>query len=110
MRRLGFVLFVLGTTGLIVQAGCGTDSPPRVAPIKGGPLNHSVASYTARISWSGWDEDGMVAHYEYAIDPPDAFSNWEIANPERFPDIHIAVLPGPAKDEDTLVVSKPVGT
>jgi len=115
MRRLGFVLFAVCTSGLIVQSGCGTDSPPRVANrhptvlIKGGPLNQSIASYSARISWSGWDEDGIVAHYEYAIDPPDAFSNWEIANPERFPEINITVLPGPAKDEDTLVVSKPSG-
>ena len=76
--------------------------------IKGGPINNSVASYSSIISWSGWDEDGMVMHYEYAIDPPEAFSNWEIANPERFPEIAITVLPGPAADEDTLIVSKDV--
>jgi hypothetical protein len=115
MRRLGFVLSAFCTVGLVFVAGCGSDSPPRVANrhpvvlIKGGPLNHSVASYTARISWSGWDEDGTVTHYEYAIDPPEVFSNWEIANPERFPELDIAVLPGPAKDEDTLVVSKQAG-
>jgi hypothetical protein len=114
MQRLGFVLVAAGSAGLAFLAGCGKDSPTRVANrspmvvIKGGPLNQSVASYTARILWSGWDEDGMVTHYEYAIDPPEVFSNWEIANPERFPGIAITVLPGPAQDEDTLVVSKVV--
>lgn len=109
MRRLRFVPW---TASLIMILGCGTDSPPRlpnrhpVVVIKGGPLNNSVASYNARISWSGWDEDGQVTHYEYAIDPPADFSNWEIADPERFPDIRIAVLPGPATGQDTLVVSK----
>jgi len=114
MRRLGFVLPAVFSAGLVFAAGCGSDSPPRVSNrhpvviIKGGPLNHSVASYTAPISWSGWDEDGMVTHYEYAIDPPEVFSSWEIADPERFPELDITVLPGTAKDEDTLVVSKQV--
>jgi len=99
---------------VVLAAGCGSDSGSRVenqhpvVVIKGGPLNNSIASYTARIFWSGWDEDGLVTHYEYAIDPPTQFSNWEIANPERFSDIHISVLPGPATGEDTLIVSKVV--
>jgi hypothetical protein len=114
MRRPRFVRLAPWAAFLVFAFGCGADSPPRVSNrhpvvlIKGGPLNHSVASYTAPISWSGWDEDGMVTHYEYAIDPPEAFSNWEIANPEGFPGIVVTVLPGPAKDEDTLVVSKQV--
>ena len=99
---------------VVLVAGCSSDSGSRVenqhpvVVIKGGPLNNSIASYTARIFWSGWDEDGLVTHYEYAIDPPTQFSNWEIANPERFSDIHISVLPGPATGEDTLIVSKVV--
>ena len=114
MRRPHFVRLAPWAAFIVFAFGCGSDSPPRVSNrhpvviIKGGPLNHSVASYTAPISWSGWDEDGMVTHYEYAIDPPEGFSNWEIANPERFPGIVVTVLPGPAKDEDTLVVSKQV--
>src|SRR6185436_15653272 len=82
-----------------------------VVVIRGGPLQGSTASYNVRIWWSGWDEDGMVSHYEYAVDPPAAFSQWEIAYPERFPDIHIEVIPPaptnrPVPGQDTLLVSK----
>jgi len=114
MRPRHVLAFIVCISIAIIAFGCGGDSGNRVenqhpvVVIKGGPLNGSTASYTARIFWSGWDEDGIVTHYEYAIDPPAEFSNWEIANPERFPDIHITVLPGPATGEDTLIVSKVV--
>ena len=114
MRPRHFFASTLILTMAVLAFGCSSDSGNRVGNqhpmvvIKGGPLNGSIASYTARIFWSGWDEDGLVTHYEYAIDPPAEFSNWEIANPERFPDIHITVLPGPAVGEDTLIVSKVV--
>ena len=84
-----------------------------IVVIKGGPLQGSTASYNAQILWSGWDEDGVVTHYEYAVDPPAAFSQWEIAYPERFPYIRIEVI-GPAPvnrpvpGQDTLLVSKVV--
>ena len=109
-----FAAFLILSMAILAFGGCSSDSGNRVenqhpmVVIKGGPLNGSTASYTARIFWSGWDEDGLVTHYEYAIDPPVEFSNWEIANPERFPDINITVLPGPATGEDTLIVSKVV--
>ena len=114
MRLLAVALLV--TSGLF---GCGDDSGQRVSNhrptvvIKGGPLNGSTASYNVRIFWSGWDDDGQVAHYEYAVDPPPAFSQWEIASPERFPDIHIEVIP-PASlgrsvpGQDTLLVFKTI--
>ena len=65
-----------------------------------------MASYTARISWSGWDEDGIVLHYEYALDPPEAFSPSEIADPEHSAGIEIENHHGPASGQDTLVISK----
>jgi len=82
-----------------------------IVVIKGGPLQSSIASYNVTIFWSGWDEDGMVAHYEYAVDPPAAFSQWEIAYPERFPYIRVDVIPPAPTNrsmpgQDTLLVSK----
>lgn len=114
MRRLHVALLILASALVVVLAGCGGDEGTRVANqnpvvvIKGGPLDQSTASYTARIYWSGWDEDGLVTHYEYAIDPPPEFSNWEIAYPERFPEITVTTVPGPSTGEDTLEVSKVV--
>ena len=100
--------------------GCSEDHPgTRVANrrpvvvIKGGPLQGSTASYNAQIFWSGWDEDGAVDHYEYAVDPPPVFSQWEIGHPEAFPNIEVEVRikdPRVGRDpgSDTLVVSKVV--
>ena len=111
MQRLHFVPVPILIACALVQLGCSESGErvpnrPPIVQIKGGPLHQSVASYTARISWTGWDEDGLVTHYEYALDPPEAFSLGEIADPEHSPDIRIDVHPGPAPDEDTLVVTK----
>jgi hypothetical protein len=109
------ILASLASMGLsaCTEENLGTRLPNRhpVVLIKGGPLQGSMAPYNAQIFWSGWDEDGVVTHYEYAVDPPAAFSQWEIAFPERFPDIHIDLIPPapsglPVPGQDTLVVSK----
>src|SRR5262245_11059445 len=115
--RRFLILAVLSALASVAFWACSEDNPGvRVANrhpiviIKGGPLQGSTASYNALISWHGWDEDGVVTHYEYAIDPPSAFSQWEIANPERFPDIRIDLIPPapthrPVPGQDTLLVS-----
>ena len=101
-----------GLAALAVFAGCSHETDKEKvnqAPfirITGGPLNQSVASYTARIFWTGWDEDGIVDHYEYALDPPAEFTDEEIRDPAAA-GLTITVIPGPAEDTDTLRVSKP---
>jgi hypothetical protein len=99
----------------ILAAGCGSNKTGQVIPndkpfvkITGGPLEGSRQSYTARVYWSGWDYDGIVDHYEYAIDPPSVFTEAEVARPDSFPDINLQIIPGPTEKEDTLVVSKVV--
>jgi hypothetical protein len=100
----------------LVTAGCsGGNSghalgnhPPAVE-ITGGPVEQSEASYTVRILWRGWDDDGIILHYEYAIDPPLSFTDDEIAAPEKAPGVSIRVIPGPSAGTDTLRVSKTVG-
>ncbi len=97
--------------------GCSSDDGTRVANtipearITGGPLDGSEASYTARIFWTGWDYDGIINRFEYAVDPPTAFSLAElnsINTPEQanFPDLDVTVVPGPSFNEDTLRVEK----
>ncbi|MDZ4804392.1 MAG: hypothetical protein SGI90_05995 [Candidatus Eisenbacteria bacterium] len=71
---------------LLLLASCGQktgilkpNQPPGVA-ITGGivqvPRGTGVrdsVGYTAEILWSGWDPDGIIDHYQYAIDIPEDF-------------------------------------
>jgi hypothetical protein len=105
-------LAVLAVLAAIVGCGHETDdlveNNPPIVEITGGPLNQSTDSYTARIFWTGWDDDGIITHFQYALDPPPEFSEEEIGSPEDFDTIRIIPVPGPALFEDTLRVSKVV--
>jgi hypothetical protein len=55
--------------------GCASDEltgtrlanqPPKVW-LAGGPPEGAVTSYRVHLYWGGWDPDGHVEHYEYAI-------------------------------------------
>jgi hypothetical protein len=98
----------------VAIAGCGhetdelIENDPPIVQITGGPLNQSTDSYTARIFWTGWDEDGIITHFQYALDPPPEFSEEEIGNPEDFDAITMIAIPGPTEFQDTLRVSKVV--
>jgi len=118
-RTSGVVLpLLLASFVLIAVVGCGSkriDEPVDLqAPfiqITGGPLDDpdgslDPQSYTARIFWTGWDEDGVITHYEFAIDPPLDFTDEEIGNPETSPGVVIEVVPGPELLQDTLRISK----
>jgi len=79
--------------------------------ITGGPPDSLPDSYTARIWWTGWDFDGIIDHYEYALDPPSAFTEEEVAHPEQHTvdkggALQVRILLGPADDSDTLRYSK----
>jgi hypothetical protein len=66
--------------GALTLAGCGKKAggtllpnvPPTVeltsAPVSKDQNNPYF--YAERVDWSGYDPDGRVDHYEYAIDPP----------------------------------------
>ena len=67
---------------LAILAGCGSEQA-NVAPtvtldpkLENGDNVHSRLT----ISWIGSDPDGRIEHYEYALDPPAAFTEEEIAN------------------------------
>ena len=75
--------------------------------VTGGPREGTRDSYKARIYWSGWDDDGVIDHYEYAIDPPPEFSFEEISSPETSPGVHTIHIPAGTSDApDTVRVEK----
>ncbi|UCG52272.1 MAG: hypothetical protein JSW58_01575 [Candidatus Latescibacterota bacterium] len=75
--RVSVILLLLGivTLPVIGPAGCASDElsgtlkenqPPRVW-LSLAPPEGSVGGYEVDISWGGWDPDGEIAYYEYAI-------------------------------------------
>ena len=64
----------------VYLSGCATTEPggqlkdnqaPRVW-LASGPPEGTVQSYTVRLFWGGWDPDGEIQYYEYAITDNDA--------------------------------------
>jgi len=108
--RTGFTLVLSGIV-LALLAGpspatAQVNQPPVAsfyAPTEGATIN---ARFT--VTWSGADYDGSIVQFQYALDPPDAFTPAEIADPENSPGVMIETIPGPAANQDTLRVSKDV--
>jgi hypothetical protein len=112
-------LFLIATL-LLPFAACSDDGGTEsrvvnLAPsirITGGPPEGTRDSYTTRIWWTGWDDDGIIDHYEYALDPPAAFTPAEINAPEEFlgdgGTLTRRVIRGPEEDTDTLRYSKAI--
>jgi hypothetical protein len=46
--------------------------------LTGGPVEGDSVSYASEFFWTGWDEDGIIDHYQYAIDIPADFTLEEI--------------------------------
>ncbi len=100
---------------MALLAGCGERPQDRLQPnvdphikFTGAPFEGSSAPYQARLYWIGWDDDGVVDHYEFAVDPPSAFTHEEIAAPERSPGLKRVLIPGRAGAGDTVRVTKTV--
>lgn len=78
-------LALAGLTGLgLVSCGNKTDNKvanhrPSVR-LTGGPAEGDSVTYTTEFLWTGWDDDGIIDHYQYAIDVPDDLID-EIDNP-----------------------------
>lgn len=106
-----YLILVLGW----VPTGCSRhfeDHPVgNMAPhvkVTGGPREGTRTHYKTRIYWSGWDDDGIIDHYEYTLDPPTAFSYDEINAPERASTVTVRRIPSGFQGQpDTVRVSKP---
>lgn len=113
-RAVRFGVCLILAAGALAGTGCSghrQDHPvvnqaPHVR-VTGGPRDGTRAHYQTRIYGSGWDDDGVIEHYEYALDPPEAFTQAEINAPEQSPSIRVARIPAGFQGQpDTLRISK----
>jgi hypothetical protein len=95
-----------------VFLGCGDDrnpgaeNLPPTARLTAGPVEGDTTSYQVRLFWTGEDPDGFVSGYQYAMDPPAAFTEEEIA--EGGPTVAVATLVGVGDAPTITRVSKVV--
>jgi hypothetical protein len=89
--------------------GCGSErtegpnQPPSLA-LSPEPIQGDEVAYNARFTWSGSDPDGFIARFEYALDPPPAFTETEIA--EGGPGIVTEIIPDESGAGGVTRVSK----
>jgi hypothetical protein len=102
---------LLGLVFALFSPGCGSDhvdgNKEPTAFLTSGPVEGDTTSYSIEISWSGTDKDGFVSRYEYAVDPPSAFTEEEIAG--GGPGIVTEELPGNGATPPVTRVAKSVG-
>lgn len=85
--RAAAVGLFLGLMTLVV-AGCGArtsqPAPHNLRPhvrLVAGPATGDSVRYNSAFNWYGWDDDGVIDHYQYAIDIPGRFTQDDIDNP-----------------------------
>ena len=78
---LGVLSAALVSMVLVLFAGCDEDmgllipnNPPDVR-LTAFPPDSGTAGYDVEFYWEGWDSDGEVDYFIYAIDPPDMYSS-----------------------------------
>jgi len=81
--RSSFAVAALLLAGIaVVMAGCekkeGALIPNRRPGIEltNGPIENSYESYSVEFYWRGWDEDGIVDHFLWAIDDTSSERAW----------------------------------
>ena len=81
---LGLFLLALGLAAVSCSSDKGhlLDNMRPHVRLTGGPIQGDSASYSSEFFWSGWDDDGVIDHYQFAIDIPDQFSLADINNPQ----------------------------
>ena len=74
--QLGSWIAVIGLCTPL--AGCTGRSPlvappnqrPRVTITSAPAPGSQLGSYSYELSWAGYDDDGLIAHFRYVVDPP----------------------------------------
>jgi hypothetical protein len=108
-------LLLVAVIAFLFAAGCGDDGPggraneSPTAELTTSPVEGDTLDYRLRAFWTGADPDGFIVRYEYAVDPPAAFTEEEIADPTGSAGVQWRVIPGPGENLDTLRVSKTEG-
>jgi len=106
--RAGTVVLPLAA---VLLAGCASDevapaNQPPTVELTTAPLQGQVVSYSIDIGWEGTDPDGVIERYEYAVDPPPAFTEEEIASGGE--GIQSEVIPGGGSGPDVTRITKVV--
>jgi len=107
--RLGFLAAAILWGSAAAVGGCGgtegvrPNRPPTVE-ITSGPVEGDTVSYSLEIGWEGTDPDGVIDRYEYAVDPPAAFTEEEIASGGE--GIQSEVIPGSGSGPDVTRITK----
>ena len=76
--------------------------------ITGAPKENLRTHFQVHVFWAGWDDDGQIVRFEYAVDPPPEFTPEEVASPETAPGLELIRIRGPRAHTDTLRVAKTV--
>jgi hypothetical protein len=82
--RLAVLFVLLASAGLTACGGEDGEQVGNKRPfvrLTGGPVDGDSVAYTTEFLWTGWDDDGIIDRYQYAIDIPDDLLD-EIDNPE----------------------------
>jgi hypothetical protein len=84
MKRALLVLapaaFLLGSCG--GQPSRPVDNrAPSIRIVRGTLVDKDTVNYVSEVVWIGWDDDGFIDHYQFAIDIPDSFSAGDIEAP-----------------------------
>lgn len=103
-RRMWTLLSVLFGFAMVALAGCGKDTPAKPqepqhpeTELTYAPLEGDTASYRIHFFWNGYDNDGEVTQYRFALDADTAkpFSEW---TPTSAKDTTLLFLVDPVKE------------
>jgi len=67
LLALAMLVPIVLSTGCSTQEGELKPNQPPVVWLASAPPEGSVEKYTIQLFWGGWDPDGEIAYYEYAI-------------------------------------------
>jgi len=92
-----------------LAAGCSSsgvvhENQPPTVELTSGPVEGETVSYSIDIGWEGTDPDGVIDRYEYAVDPPTAFTEEEIASGGE--GISSDIIPGGGSGPDVTRITK----
>ena len=102
-------ILVPALAALVLFPGCGSEdhvNEPPTARLVSAPPEGSEVSFRVSFTWTGTDPDGRVDRFEYAVDPPAAFTEDEIAH--GGPGVVSTTVPGENGAPDVTRVGKTV--
>jgi hypothetical protein len=105
-RTIPLLIMALAALVAVVFAGCGKDNGAGPTPVRQSPeteltyapLQGDTSTYRVRIFWNGYDRDGEVVRFRYAIDDDTLetdLSRWKVTTSK---DTTLLLLVDPVKE------------